>query len=139
MRNKMFLLLLSLMASANEPKFAPLKKGEPAPFNGRIFNDAAVSKLIVDNRLKAEQCNIEIEYHKKRTVAEEKLKKDLLQAKYDADKQRFTDMLALRQEENEKLQKLIKPNRNGWWLAGGFMLGTATSITIMHVVKGGLQ
>ena len=74
-----------------------------------------------------------------RTKAEEKLKKDLLQAKYDADKQRFTDMLALRQEENEKLQKLIKPNRNGWWLAGGFMLGTAASITIMHVVKGDTQ
>ena len=135
----MLLFLLSMAASAEEPKFVPLKEDEKAPFAGRLFNDAAVSKLIVDNRLKAQQCEIEIAYHSSRTKAEEKLKKDLLQPKYDADKQRFTDMLALRQEENEKLQKLIKPNRNGWWLAGGFMLGTAASITIMHVVKGDTQ
>lgn len=139
MRNKMFLLILSLMATAEEPKFAPLKKGEPAPFSGRLFNDPAVSKLIVDNRLKAEQCNIEIEYHKKRTKAEEKYKYDILYASCEAADQRLTDLLAIKQEENEKLQKLIKPNRTGWWLAGGFMLGTVTSITIMHVVKGDLK
>ena len=135
----MLLFLLSMVASAEEPKFVPLKKNEKAPFDGRLFNEAAVSKLIVDNRLKAQQCEIEIGYHTKRSKAEEKLKYDLLQAKYDADKQRLNDMLAIRQEENEKLQKLIKPSKTGWWLAGGFMLGTATSITIMHVVKGDLQ
>ena len=76
----MLLLLLSMEVSAEQPKFVPLKKDEIAPFAGRLFNDAAVSKLIVD-----------------------------------------------------------KPNRTGWWLAGGFMLGTATSIGIMYVVKGDTQ
>ena len=135
----MLLFLLSAITLADEPKFVPINKGDPAPFSGRLFNDSAVSKLIVDNRLKAQQCEIEIDYHVIRSKAEENLKYDLLKAKYDADKQRLTDMLAIRQEENENLQKLIKPNRTGWWLAGGFMLGTATSIAIMHVVKGDLQ
>tara|TARA_Y100000114_G_scaffold68813_1_gene63055 strand:+ start:51 stop:458 length:408 start_codon:yes stop_codon:yes gene_type:complete len=135
----MLLFLLSAVAFAEEPKFVPLNKGEVAPFSGRLFSDSAVSKLIVDNRLKAQQCEIEIDYHTNRAKAEEKYKYDLLEAKYDADKQRLTDMLAIRKEENEKLQKLIKPSKTGWWLAGGFMLGTATSITIMHVVKGDLQ
>ncbi len=135
----LLLFLLSMAASAEAPKFVPLKENQKAPFTGRLFNDAAVSKLIVDNRLKAQQCEIEIDYHINRTKAEESLKHDLLQAKYDADKQRLSDMLAIRQEENEKIQKLIKPNRTGWWLAGGFMLGTTTSIAIMHVVKGDTQ
>jgi len=135
----MFLLLISLIASAEEPKFVPLEKDEKAPFSGRLFNDAAVSKLIVDNRLKAEQCSVEIQYYKDRTKAEEKYKYDTLQAKCEATGLRLTDLLEIKQEENERLKKLIKPNKNGWWLAGGFMLGTATSITIMHVVKGDLQ
>jgi hypothetical protein len=135
----MLLFLLTAIASADEPKFVPIKQGEVAPFAGRLFNDAAVSKLIVDNRLKAQQCEIEIDYHVNRSKAEQKYEYDLLQAKYDADKQRYTDLLAIRQEENERIQKLIKPNRTGWWLAGGFMLGTATSITIMHVIKGDTQ
>ena len=80
----MFLLLMSLIASAEEPKFVPLKKNEKAPFSGRLFNDTAVSKLIVDNRLKAEQCTMEIEYHKGRTKAEEKYKYDTLYAKCEA-------------------------------------------------------
>jgi len=135
----MILFLLSMATFASEPLFVNLNKDEKAPFAGRLFNDAAVSKLIVDNRLKAQQCEIEIEYHTNRSKAEEKLKYDLLQAKYDSDKQRLTDMLALKQEENKKISKLIRPNRTGWWLAGGFMLGTATSIGIMYVVKGDTQ
>ena len=135
----MFLLLLSLMASAEEPKFVPIKKDEVAPFSGRLFNAAAVSKLIVENRLKAQQCQIEIDYFTGRAISQEQLKYDVLKAKYDSDKQRLTDLVALKQEENEKLHKYIKPNRNGWWLAGGFMIGTATSIAIMHAVKGEIQ
>lgn len=128
-------MLLSSAANAEEPLFVPLRKNEKAPFSGRLFNNAAVSKMIVDNRLKAQQCEIEIEYYKARTKAEEKFKYDILNAKYTSEKQRFTDLLAIKQSENEQLQKLIKPNRTGWWLAGGFMLGTTTAITIMHVVK----
>ena len=135
----MLLLLLSMAAFANEPKFVNIKKDEKAPFTGRLFNDAAVTKLIVDNRLKAQQCDIEIEYHKGRAKAEEKHNYDLLYARCEAADQRLTDLLEIKQDENDKLKKLIKPNRTGWWLAGGFMLGTATSITIMHVVKGDLK
>ena len=135
----MFLLLLSLAASAEDPKFVPIKKDEIAPFSGRLFNDTAVSKLIVENRLKAEQCQIEIDFYTNRAISEERFKYDLLKAKYNSDKQRLTDLVALKQEENEKLYKYVRPNRNGWWLAGGFMVGTATSIAIMHVVKGDTQ
>ena len=130
---------MSMLALADEPKFTQIKEGEVAPFDGRLLNNAAISKLIVDNRLKAQQCEIEINYYTNRVKAEEKLKFEILDAKYGADKQKFTDLLAIKERENEKLLKYIRPNRNGWWLAGGFMLGTATSITIMHVVKGATQ
>ena len=131
----MLLLLACPVAHGAEPEFVVLKKGQKAPFDGRLFNSEAVSKLIVDNRHKAQQCNIEIEYHKGRAKAEEKHKYDLLEARCEAADQRLTDMITIKQDENEQLKKLIKPSKDGLWLAGGFVAGVLTSIGIMHAVK----
>jgi len=131
----MLLLLASPVAYGTEPEFIVLKKGQKAPFDGRLFNSEAVSKLIVDNRYKAQQCNVEIEYHKGRAKAEEKHKYDLLEARCEADDQRLNDMITIKKDENEQLKKLIKPSNNNLWLAGGFVAGVLTSIGIMHAVK----
>jgi len=131
----MIFVLLTVMAFGAEPEFIVLKKGDRAPFNGRLFNSEAVSKLIVENRYKAQQCNIEIEYHKGRAKAEEKYKYDTLYARCEAADQRLTDLLEIKKGENEQLKKLIKPKRNSLWLAGGFVGGVLTSIGIMHAVK----
>ena len=130
-----FLLFWSNSAHAAEPKFTKLRQGQKAPFGGRLFNDAAVNKLIVDNRFKAEQCTIEIEYQKKRTKAEEKYKLDLQTARCEAADERLNNIIEIRNDTIKKLEKQIKPNRSHWWLAGGFVVGAGTSIAIMHAVK----
>ena len=79
-----FLLVYSPPANAEEPTFIPLKKGQPAPFEGRLFNDAAVSKFIVEDRLKIEQCNVQIEYEVDKANAASKYKLDLHSAKCEA-------------------------------------------------------
>ena len=131
----MFMMALCLSANGEEPKFVVMKKGQKAPFNGRLFNDQAVSKLIVDNRLKAEQCNIEIEFHKNRVIEKEKYKFNLLSASCEADDQRLNDLLEIKSDRIKALQKQIKPNRNIWWMSGGFVAGVGTAIAIMHAVK----
>tara|TARA_R100000152_G_C6778115_1_gene208539 strand:+ start:2359 stop:2757 length:399 start_codon:yes stop_codon:yes gene_type:complete len=130
----LFVLMVSFVF-ASEPAFTTLKKGQKAPFSGRLFNDEAVSKLIVDNRLKAEQCNIEIKFHTKRAVEREKYNYNLLSAKCEAADEYTKDILSIKEDEIVKLNKLIKPNRNMWWLSGGFVAGVGTSIAIMHAVK----
>jgi hypothetical protein len=132
-----FLFTWSNAAHAFEqkPKFTKLNQGQKAPFEGRLFNDAAVSKLIVENRLMVEQCSIQIEYNVKKAVEREKYSYNLLTAKCEAADERLTDLLTIRQDEIDKLNKLIKPNRNMWWLSGGFIAGVGTSIAIMHAVK----
>ena len=131
------LLLACPVAHGAEPEFVVLKKGQKAPFDGRLFNSAAVSKLIVENRIKAEQCNIEIEYQQGRTKEEQKYKFALLEAKCQAADERLNDITAIKEDENEELRKLIKPNRGSWWAVGGFAAGILTSIGIMHAVKQG--
>jgi hypothetical protein len=130
-----FLFAWSNSAYGEEPKYIKLNKGQQAPFDGRLLNDAAVNKLIVDNRLKAEQCNVEIDYHKNRTKAEEKYKLDLQVAKCEAADERLNNIIEIRNDRIAELQKQIKPNRSSWWLTGGFIAGVATSISIMKAVK----
>tara|TARA_Y100001970_G_C14241335_1_gene865075 strand:+ start:613 stop:1038 length:426 start_codon:yes stop_codon:yes gene_type:complete len=134
-----FLLVYSPPANAEEPKFIPLKKGQPAPFEGRLFNNAAVSKFIVEDRLKIEQCNIQIEYEVGNANAKSKYQHDLLTAKCEADDQRLQDMITIRNDEIEFLRKSYKPPKNQWWLAGGFVLGAASAIGIMYAVAPGLR
>lgn len=132
-----FLVAWSNPAHAYEPKpkFTKLNQGQRAPFEGRLFNDTAVSKLIVENRLMVEKCEIQIEYHVNKAVEKEKYKYNLLTAKSEAADERLNDMISIKQEKIDELNKLIKPDRTPWWLAGGFVAGATTSIAIMHAVK----
>ena len=118
-----------------QPQFSNLKKGDKAPFDGRLLNNDAISKLIVENRLKLEQCNIQIDYQVRRAKAEEKYKYDLLTAKCEAADERLNDIIEIRNDRIKELQKQVKPSRSNWWFVGGFAAGIATSIGIFRTVK----
>jgi len=134
-----FLLVYSPPANAEEPAFTTLKKGDTAPFDGRLFNNAAVSKFIVEDRLKVEQCNVQIEYEVDKANAASKYRFDLHSAKCEADDQRLQDMIEIRNEEIKFLRKSYEPPKHQWWLAGGFVVGAASAIGIMYVVAPGLR
>lgn len=126
-------------AQADEPTFATLKKGEAAPFDGRLLNNAAIAKFVVENRTKVEQCNIQVEYEVGKSKAKSKYEYDLLSTKCEADDQRLQDMIAIRDEEIKFLRKAYEPPKNHWWLAAGFVVGAGTSVGIMYAVAPGLR
>ena len=135
----MILLLASPMAHAEEPTFKTLKKGEAAPFDGRLLNNAAIAKFIVEDRTKIEQCNIQVEYEVGKANTKSKYKHDLLTAKCEADDQRLQDMIAIRDDEIKFLRKSYEPPKNHWWLAAGFVVGASASVGIMYAVAPGLR
>ena len=61
-------LLMTSFAYA-DPQFVKLEEGESAPFTGRLFNDEAVTKLVVEDKFKVEQCDLQIDYEKKKLEA----------------------------------------------------------------------
>jgi hypothetical protein len=65
----------------------------------------------------------------------EQYKYDLLLATSEADDMRLNELINIKEDENDYLRKQMKPPHNGWWLAGGFIAGAATSIGIMFAVK----
>jgi len=133
------LLIWSPAALGEDPQFTTLKKGDTAPFDGRLFNNAAVSKLIVEDRMKIEQCNIQIEYEIGKANAASKYEYDVLYAKSEAADQRLNDVLDIRDEEIKFLRKSYEPPKHQWWLAGGFIIGASSAIGIMYAISPGLR
>jgi hypothetical protein len=130
----MILLMISL-ALAEEPTFTNLKEGEEAPFDGRLFNDAAVSKLITEHKMKDLDCDLEIEYQVDLTETQKQYEYDLLNAQCTATKYRLEEINKIKEQELQLLRKDNKPFRPYLWMTGGFVMGTAASIAIFKTVS----
>ncbi len=131
----LFLLIACPVAHAEEPVFTPVQEGDVVPFDGRLFNDAAVARLLVDKQFEGKQCELRVDYEVNLMRIQENYKFDILTATCEADDMRLNELIDIRDEENKYLRDQINPNRNGLWLAGGFITGVATAIGIMYVVK----
>ena len=135
--------LLAWSSAANgedeKPKFTNLKQGEAAPFDGRLFNDAAVSKIIVDNQFQNLECKLRVDFEIGQVKAAEQYKYDILYAKSEADNQRFTDVINIRDEHIKSLEKYVRPSNAHWWAIGGFTVGAGAAIGIVYAVAPGLR
>ena len=130
----MILLLMSL-AFAEEPIYASLKKGEPAPFDGRLFNGVAVAQIITEHRLKDLDCDLETEYQLDKAATKAQYEYELLEASCKAETAKLSDINNIREEELSILRQRDKPLRPYFWLTGGFVMGTVTSIAIFKTVE----
>ena len=118
-----------------DAQFTDLQEGEPAPFDGKLFNYEAVSELIVNRETAEEECELETQYQLDLQAAQHQLEIDRFQIQYDGLQERYDAMNLLKDDEITRLQDLIgkHPNRrNVWMLAGGVVAGIGTSIAIMY-------
>ena len=130
-----FLLAWSSAANgAEEAKFTNLKEGDVAPFDGRLFNDPAVSKLIVDHQFRDLECKLRVDFEVGQANATSQYKYDLLYAKSEADNLRFTDVISIRDQHIKSLEKHVRPSNAHWWVAAGFVAGSATAVGIMYAI-----
>ena len=128
-----FLLAVLSTSFAEEPMYANLKQGEPAPFDGRLLNSQALSTLIVDSQFKLQECDLQIEYQKSMLETKKQYEYDLLKASCEAQKQKYVELLDIRDQQVKDLEKLVKP-RSVWRDAGSFILGAAIAVGIVYAV-----
>ena len=135
--------LLTWSSAANgedeKPKFSNIKQGEVAPFDGRLFNDAAVSKIIVDNQFGNLECKLRVDFEIGQVRAEEQYKYDILYAKSEADNQKYQEIINIRDQHIQSLEKYVRPSNAHWWAIGGFTVGAGAAIGIMYAIKPGIQ
>tara|TARA_B100000085_G_scaffold255895_1_gene256016 strand:- start:206 stop:610 length:405 start_codon:yes stop_codon:yes gene_type:complete len=129
----MKILLLSVAMA--EPQSQNVEKGEPAPYHGRIFNDEAVAEIIAQKEIAKDECSINMSHQEKTMTAKHDLELQLLRAELDYEKQKGEKLIAIRDEQIEKLQEHYKPRNGLWWAIGGFTIGTLSSLGIYYSVR----
>ena len=122
------------LAFAEEPTYASLKKGQPAPFDGRLFNSAAVAEIITQRRLNDLDCDLEVEYQLDKAATKAEYEYDLLKAQCSAETSKFKELNQIKQDELDILRQNHKPIKPYLWLTGGFAMGAVTSIAIFKTV-----
>ncbi len=129
-------LVLAPVALADEtPQYTHLEVGQTAPFAGTLFNPAATAQLIAESQYSMDSCDLRVEFEVQRTEARFQLQLDSLQATYDSLDQRHTLLMDIKNQEIETYRELAlkQPNKNNqWWLAGGIIMGAASSIGIFY-------
>jgi len=130
----MFLSLLLMISPAyadEDPypgNFTFLGKGEPAPFEGTLFDiDATATVLSLSEYYEAE-CDLEIEFSLDRQATEFYLERRNFEIRLDSLKEEYDLMITQKDLEIAQLQDSIKSQspRNNWpWYVGGIATGVA--------------
>ena len=127
------ILLVSLLF-AEEPKYKDMKKGDVAPWAGRLLNEPALRILIEDAATKDMMCEAKTEFELNRLKIEEKYRYDVLKVQTDAEIKKLNELIILQDEHIKQL----KPQDNLLPIIGGFIAGAGLTIGVMYAVKPGI-
>ena len=131
----MILLLTGLLLADDSPKYKTLKQGEIAPWDGRLLNDLAFKKIMADNYALNLECQASTEFELNKQEISHNFKYELLESKYNIDKEMYESLLKSKDEYIKKLE----PQDNTLWAAGGFVIGAGITIGIVYALAPGVQ
>jgi len=141
MWNKIFTLIISTnliaapIAYADEaPQYTHVEEGDPAPFDGTLFNPAATATLIAESQFSMSECDLRVEFEINKTEARYQLQLDMLQVSYDSLTERHDLLMDIKQQEIDTYRDMAleQPNRNNhWWLAGGIVTGIGLTLGVL--------
>jgi len=99
-------LISPTLAYAGE-EIATVTEGQPAPFDGTLFNTEAAARLLIDLEFSQEACQIETTRQLQLQEAQFHLEIDVLQASKDSLQLRFDETLLIRDDHILYLEKKI--------------------------------
>lgn len=112
-----------------------LKKDDPAPYDGVLFDKYAAAKLLADKEYNQVECDLKINFEIEKLKAKHLLEMGTLQASFDALKEQNSSLLEIKDSEIKRLQELAlkNPNDNSHlWMGAGIVAGIVTSIAIFY-------
>lgn len=119
------------------PQFSLLYKGQPAPYDGFLFNYLATATIIETNQFQEKLFQEKLDYSLATQEAEFKLKLNKLDTSYQLEIEENSKINKLKDDELEKLRKTaLKTNNTIWWSVGAFAVGVASTIAIIFAVNG---
>ncbi len=123
--------MLSLTANATEPaKFTILEYKQPAPFEGVLFDEYAISTVLSNYDIAAYGCDIRVQYELDKLQEKHKLELESLKIEHKALTNEYDLFIVQKDKEIDALVKSLKktsPRNKLWWLAGGIVVGSAAT------------
>ena len=129
----MFLLAFVSTLWAADIDYANVDKGDPAPFTGKLLTHDALAQIIATHKKEMLQADLDKEFEMQKRTDELNLKYDLYYARCEANKEMYTQMIELRDEEIRIQARKDWIQRFAFY--GGFAIGTATTIGIVYSVN----
>jgi hypothetical protein len=130
----MFLFIFSMLCFANgDVDYINIKKGQHAPFSGKLLTNKSLAKIIAKNDADLQKCKADSIFNLEKQKLNLGLKYDLLNVRYKNEVEMYKSMIAARDariasnEKKELIQKLQ--------IYGSFVLGAASSIAIFYSVN----
>lgn len=132
---KTLCLIISLTLSSICFAQTAVEKGQPSPDDGVFLTNEEAAKILAEKEACEKRCqvNIETEVEKQKTNCE--TEKNLLKNELDFQKNKFDEIIALRDKQEEELIRKIKEQNNGlYWFLGGAAVGIAVAAGTVLVV-----
>lgn len=121
------------IAHADEPdqKITTLRKGQPAPYDGTLFNTSAAARLQIDLKFTEESCNIETSRQLGLLRSKLQLDIDLLDARLKSQQKLHSDILFIKNDQIKFLESYSLEQKwyesNEFWLVTGLVAGIAVT------------
>ena len=120
-------------AEETDQKITTLRKGQPAPYAGTLFNTAAAARLQVDLQFTEATCKLETDRQVGLISTKLQLDIDLLKAELKAKNQLHEDTLQIKNDQIKFLEGYALQSKwyeaNEFWLVAGIIAGiTVTAV-----------
>ena len=113
-----------------EEKVVTIKKGDPAPFTGTLFNTPAAVRLMIDLEFTQATCKLETDRQLGLLRSELQLKIDLCGARNEALMLRHTELLVIKNDQINFLEKQFRPRPWYQTTEFGIVIGVVLGIGI---------
>lgn len=135
-----FVSFFASVASAEEAQMSPLKKAEPAPYDGVLLTPQAVADIIADIATKNDEQQAAVKRAVGETEAQCRYHENEVRIKLEADNKIVQAQLEGRNRENKLLNESLKKAEDrqsnpALWAGVGVVLGAAATVLIVWAVN----
>ena len=120
-------------------KIASVKKNQKAPFTGTLFDTKAAADLTLRLETSSKKCELRVQKEKSLCEAKSKLDLDLKVAELESLEQRCNDILKIKTDQIDFLQKIAVKDvpwykTNKFWMATGVVTGFVISLASVYAI-----
>ena len=117
-------------------QFKIIEKGEPAPFNGVIYDMLGNAVILTDKEQAEKKHDLELKEQKERLEATHKRDIDNLNLRLDTSQKIFDATIAAKDKEIKETREIAINGSDGtiWWTIGGVAFGVAVGAAVVGVI-----